>query len=1093
MADEIAITSLPGVRPDNMSLERDGAKYTCKWGIPSAATGAWRSDRWQSINQFWTVCINAVSTLDQWIHLGNEHREGSTSHTSDTLTLNRNAYYPCSWRKPIYISCLVRPWNCVGDMAGGGYVSIWFENPNPPKVADFEMNSDALPKFKTTIKAGDETKERERYDTVWWVMCRDNIPGSPYNSGSFKYLESSNLKWYNESTTVWENASGTRSTTQKEIKIEATNDLVRSMQEGQWVEFQVCAYSRGMAGDSGTVTRTYKYSYPKRPTIKSATVSTLEDNGIITVVFDKFESWKEGDSIKLQRIKTKQSDASKVPSASSSWTDVMSVDYITTGLTDDVVNAYPSEGEAYDHDMYVYYRVGFLGKNGWFEAWSPAFRCDGLTRRSVTGSDDLVYIDSVQLGEDAESLKVVLGWNDLNPDFSPNDGDGTEVSWSTHQDAWRSTAQPSTYDVPNSWKNSEETSEDTSEETQEEPSRYDNVAELTIRDVSEENKYYVRARRYKDPPDGGSGSRTFGKYAYPPSTQYPIAPKDKPENVTLHAPAAIVRGSDVYLYWTFSGTSEQTKWIVYDGDKTHVLDSAEDAMGSCVISGESIDESLNEATFLVSITTGADWVDSGIVTVSIQDSPDVEFIGTDKIIAQPASLMAKADAANIDVLVTISSTGMASVGPTQKVDQLAGDIVWTDRVAPTWVPRTVDVSEDTEETETETSYVAQVDLPSGLNLHNGGIYRVTAIGVDRDTGLRSDEFVFEFSVDYAHTAKAPSVYSKCEADADKKYVTITPVASEGTLSTDVCDVYRCNPDGIELLASGLSFGDKVVDRYAPFSKNGGLYYRLATRTIDGDTDWVDIPYNIRGYQIRFDWSKNKSFEIKANLSMTDKYDKGFESSVYLDGSKVGEWDNSVDRTGSFKTDLVRLTTREEIDLVRELAQYTGPVYVRQHNGCAFPANVEVSQIQEQHTSLVLNVSFDVQRINDEITFAAVENDIIRTEEEDPEVGLLVRNIPVHWSSQKLAEGTHYAVPDEDFFFEFDEIISYSLMTAVDDYAGWSGTMAQIELSYDSTTKSFVIDSISSTAETYMDEAALISGNMFVLGVKYKLTEMVPND
>jgi len=1077
---DVAIDRTPSVAPDNITLERNGMEFTGNWKIPAAATDGNRSDRWESLNQIWHVTHDIdyrnYGSLEKYVHLGNEHHEGSTSHTTDKLTeIKRSQFYPlCGWYNRLFdVMLQVEPWNSCGTRVSG-VLSYRFEKPRDPAIDDIEMSSDTTPKYTTTIYTDEGKDEKERYDTQFWVVCRDNVPGSTYNGGSYKNMVNGDAKWYNETTHTWENINGVMASTQKEIKVSITHSASRTLQPEQYIELQVFALARGVMGDSGTVSKSFRYAYPKSPTIKSATVSSMEDSGVVTVLFDRMADWIDGHKIQLDRIKTTQSDFSKISEFDTNWTNVVEKDINVSGLTDSVVNAKITGGD-YTVTQYVYYRIGFVSNNSYYTSHSPAFRCDALTRAGVTGEDDTVFIDSVSPGKDGESLFVILGWNNQNQGNTLNDADGTEVSWAEHEDSWRSNDTINTHDVPNDWK------DDTPRPSSQTGVSYDNTAAFTIRSISDASKYYVRARRYKDPPDQTEGDRTFGAYAFPLSTQYPISPSYAPENVTLHAPAAVIRGQDISVYWTFAGSSEQSKWTLYRmPSKASVVKSAEDSSGMAVIPASEIADNATSVSFLVSISTGGEWVDSNTVEIQIKDAPTAEIVVPSTLEAQPAAIMMKAATGNLDALITITSLGMASIGPGNKVDQLAGDVVWTDKLTPDWV-----LGSDGE-------YVASVLSPVGLLLHDGGRYSMKVVVIDRDNGLQSEPYQAEFAVDYEHKALPPLHTSKCDCDIDHKMVTVTPLAPEAVLETDLCDVYRWTPDSVDLLVENVPFGTKVRDRYAPFSKNGGLKYRVVTKTVDGDTEWVDVPYNVRGHQIRFDWGDGRHLEVQYNLGMDDSYKKGFTVAPYLDGSRIGDWDASVERKGSFSTQMVRLTTREEIDLVRELAQYAGPVYVRQPNGCAFAANVDVSKISEHYDSLVLDVSFDVERLDAVEEFLANPEDIEYVEEPE-EAATILRSVPVVWGEDAPEEGDTYPVTGIVPGYEFDHISGWKLMTALDGYAGWGGFKTQAVIEYDENENVFELTSLSEAAETYLETAAAITGNQFIMVIDYVLTEVPPNE
>ena len=106
-----------------------------------------------------------------------------------------------------------------------------------------------------------------------------------------------------------------------------------------------------------------------------------------------------------------------------------------------------------------------------------------ISDRSSDASSEIVpkapnSVMAVQLGEDA---KIQVTW-----DVPWSEADGAEVSWADHDDAWYSTAGPSTYDVENV-----------------------HNPILNIADVSLGARWYIKVRLYKNTNDGG---RIYGPY-----------------------------------------------------------------------------------------------------------------------------------------------------------------------------------------------------------------------------------------------------------------------------------------------------------------------------------------------------------------------------------------------------------------------------------------------------------------------------------------------------------------------------------------------------------------------------------------------------
>lgn len=262
-------------------------------------------------------------------------------------------------------------------------------------------------------------------------------------------------------------------------------------------------------------------------------------------------------------------------------------------------------------------------------------------------------------------------------------------------------------------------------------------------------------------------------------------------------------------------------------------------------------------------------------------------------------------------------------------------------------------------------YTAEVTLPFLEKLYDMGRYFLYTSAIDLATGLQSETNISSiFDVQYAHQAVAPSEDSTVVPDISTKTVAITPVANnEVHFPTDVVDIYRVTPNGASLIAEDVPFGTEVVDKYAPFTnEDADLRYRLCTRTTDGDINWNDIPYDMHGYCIRFDWGDNKFIELPYNIAVKDSYSKDVSIRKHLDGTNAAYWNAGVTRTSSLSTKMVRIGAAAEKELVMDLAQETGPVMVRTPSGAAYEANVEVKNYNMSFDTPVIEVSFEATEL-----------------------------------------------------------------------------------------------------------------------------------
>ena len=225
---------------------------------------------------------------------------------------------------------------------------------------------------------------------------------------------------------------------------------------------------------------------------------------------------------------------------------------------------------------------------------------------------------------------------------------------------------------------------------------------------------------------------------------------------------------------------------------------------------------------------------------------------------------------------------------------------------------------------------------------------------------RSSATVYE-PVAHPVTADISSYYEysaiSVDSDTENRKVTIALAAPSGAVSSDVIDVYRQTPMGYELIAQGVSMDSVVTDPHAPFG-HADTAYRIACRTVDGDIAWAEFPYSIAAYVLRFDW-ENESVEFPYNLELRESMSKDYEARSHTDGSVNGYWDRSVELSGSYSTDIIKVEDAELLRKARMLGAYPGAVWVRDAYGKAMQCNVEVNEVSIEYNSKAVGLSFSI--------------------------------------------------------------------------------------------------------------------------------------
>lgn len=248
------------------------------------------------------------------------------------------------------------------------------------------------------------------------------------------------------------------------------------------------------------------------------------------------------------------------------------------------------------------------------------------------------------------------------------------------------------------------------------------------------------------------------------------------------------------------------------------------------------------------------------------------------------------------------------------------------------------------------------------SLDDGALYRIVVTARDALGQSATDEKVF--SVHWNHQAIMPE--GTAVVDNDNLITRITPIAPQGALATDVCDIYRLSADRPELIVRGATFGTEYVDPYPAIGQFGG--HRLVFRTANGDyiTDdnkiaWLDLDAD-SGNVLDSDYTIIDSDEgrvlLQYNIDLSNQWDKDFEQTQYLGGSVQGDWNPAVKRKTSVSAEVITLTDQGTILAMRRLATYAGICHVRTKDGSSFAADVQVSE-KSDHDKYGTRVSFSL--------------------------------------------------------------------------------------------------------------------------------------
>lgn len=956
-----------------------------KWNVPSNATNSSNERRFEGYDVYWDFdCYNINSGATKTLHY--QKRSAGASQREWTLYLNsftctdgktydRNStnnghksFYPVEGYWCIRsVTVKVRGYNSKG---AGPWATATrpFLKPNQPKITKLEQGENTGI-VTVTVEHDKGLDFHEIHSTRIITKVWDGAAG--------KYLPATGTD-----TTLSNSNSSTT------IQIE---DIYSRMAQSYdaWIRVDAQAFARGLWGrsDNGksanTVSKSLYISWPQQPVITYTKVASRTDvTAKITfgleTGYHPAEEAKTGQhnphpttGVKLERlVNVTYKTAQDIP-GDVDWTECGAVDNgVCTALSSTVAELQPEVG-----------KITWVRVKSWnqvediFFRYSEPRRMKELEREAPTAVGDSVVITSAIPGDDGTSAVVTLAW-------PTDDSTGTEVAWSKSPNAWRSTDEPDTYRV--TWDDGPVTVGQTS---------YAHSAVLHIAGLATGEATHIRARRYHIDDDG---VETFGDW-YPSDSTMVVTPVTAPSAVTLDAQAYVSRGSDISCSWTFDGDAAQTSWELITGDtyttddsvprdnngtityvnvkqtwirelpyqseqttiypSVVVLARGDDSTGAYSLEWDEHLEGIigddDELPLAVRIATGGDYVTSEATVVHVADRPTVSSLTAATVTAQPMAVTVTCDVAAA-LSVVVKSQYITGDSASGGMTQTEGDCVWAVYDVPTWT-----YSDLTE------LYTATFTAPTGLELIDGGTYTVTVRATDTATGLSSDEVTTDLLVNYSHKAPVPSAtvtpFDTTDEGVRARGAIIELASPTGAASGDTYDVYRMTPDGPQLCAAGLNLTDVVTDSFAPFGTYASLAYRVCCKTVDGCEEWLDFPYQLAGRDLRIDFG-DTYVELPYDVKQTDSYAKDFEARQHLDGSVDGYWNRGVTRTAGLSSNIIKVREESQAVLVRELARYSGPCYVRTSDGCAYAANVQVNDFGREANSFAISVSLNATEV-----------------------------------------------------------------------------------------------------------------------------------
>lgn len=490
-----------------------------------------------------------------------------------------------------------------------------------------------------------------------------------------------------------------------------------------------------------------------------------------------------------------------------------------------------------------------------------------------------------------------------------------EVSWSTNPNAWESTDQPDTFVVSST-----------------------GPAHLFISDVDLGVIYYVRVRLLYDDGD----ETTYGPYSGTRMVNMTAAPQKPVLDVSSDS---IKPGGDLTLSWTYvsmDGTPQAHAKIYESGVSVPIAQV--EAAQHVTITPSWTAGTQHSLTVIVWSESGQESPVSDAVVVNAANPPTCTITQTNLSSSVPG-----VDGYAMTAFpLTVTVTGAGTAGQTTLEIVRAEDFVQK-------MPDDKDSNGFEDQVVFRRIYSGQsqqtinyTDIAQGAHLDDTAKYRIIAVVVD-GYGQTDDDAV-DFTVAWSHQAVAPTASVEIQDTAAYIAVGAKPT---GAANTDEIDIYRLSVDAPELIYSGATFGDVIVDPFPTIGEYGG--YRISLRTKDGDLYDADQDPAWKDYDSEFEPAyqyidfNGFTLPLSYDVDLESGWTKDFKVTKYLGGHEEGDWLEGVSRKGNAKSVLITEEDTDDIKTLRKLATYSGPAHIRSKDGSSYTANVDVSNESMTHS------------------------------------------------------------------------------------------------------------------------------------------------
>ena len=540
------------------------------------------------------------------------------------------------------------------------------------------------------------------------------------------------------------------------------------------------------------------------------------------------------------------------------------------------------------------------------------------------------------------TVKVIWDW-------TWREAQSAVISWADHEDAWESTSEPETYTINNT-----------------------HAGEWNVSGLETGKRWYFRVRLVKGYGDNG----VYGAWSALAMIDLSSAPSVP--TLTLSKGVITADGS-LSAFWSYvsgDGTGQAYAEIceatitgegVQHGD---IIASTQTAQ-HITLYAEKLGWASGETHYLcVRVVSGSgrvsdEWSDPVPVIIAEELTAVIEstsLVGQEIIVDDNSRTVMALTALPLTATVTGAGTG----GTTTLVIERAEDY-HMDRPDEQdfngFEGETILLFSQTGE---DPITIHREDLIGSLD--DGAQYRLVA--TVQDSLGQSSSARIDFEVHWSHQAVIP----EGTAAISGTVAFITPIAPEGFVEGDTCDIYRLSADRPELIVSGGAFGVTYVDPYPAIGEFGG--HRIVYRTADGDyitaeneIAWLDITaedgdaLNIVYSLIDFE---GEQIEFYYDVTHSNTWEKDFKETRYLGGSVTGDWNKAIGRTASLKGSTVTIKDQDTMRKFRRLAAYPGICHIRTVDGSSFKCDIQVSEDRRYDSNTIrAEYSLSVTRVDPE--------------------------------------------------------------------------------------------------------------------------------